>query len=206
MIKQVDLHRRQGINAKSRLLLLFLLIAPMFACQSVETPTADNESQRISFVSQLAPHYAVSAGKNTVSWKPDGSLIQGNEHIDADSYKRSLEDAIVATLKSKGYTFSEDTKQADLLVSYAAGLETELSDAEVTQRFGMIPGLQGQTSVDGKYEKGTIVVDIYDKLAGKSVWRGVVQGFANLELSPDERSRRLKNLMRQLMAEFPSML
>ena len=206
MIKQVDLHRRQGIIAESQLLLMLLLIVPMFACQSVETPLAGKETQRISFVSQLAPHYAVSAGKNTISWKPDSSFIEGNEHIDADSYKRSLEDAIVAALKSKGYTFSEDSQKADLLVSYAAGLEAELSDAEVTQRFGMIPGLQGQASVDGKYEKGTIVVDIYDKLAGKSVWRGVVQGFANLKLSSDERSRRLKNVMRQLMAEFPSML
>jgi len=206
MNDRIDLHSRQGISANYWLMVLLILIMPIAACQSIESPATGNETQRISFVSQLAPHYAVSAGKNTVSWKPDGSFIQGNDRIDEDNYKRLLEDAIVATLKSKGYTFSDDNKQAQLLVSYAAGLESELSDAEITQRFGMIPGLQGKGSVDGKYEKGTIVVDIYDKHTGKSVWRGVVQGFADLKLSSGERSQRLKTTIRQLMAEFPSML
>lgn len=206
MYKQIDLRSHHGFGLEGRLLLLLLLVMSMCACQSVETPAPGSDVQRVSFVSHLAPHYAVSAGKNTVSWKPDSSFIQSNEHIDADNYKKLLEDAIVSTLKSKGYTFSEDPQKADLLISYAAGLETELSDAEITQRFGMLPGLQGQTSVQGKYEKGTIVVDIYDKQAGKSAWRGVVQGFADLKLSPSERSQRLKSLLRQLMAEFPSML
>ncbi|WP_455223220.1 DUF4136 domain-containing protein [Kaarinaea lacus] len=195
-----------GFTSNSRLIMLFMLLTLLLACQTEQTTTPDDESQRLAFVSYLDSHFAVSASKNTVSWKPESSFIHANERINAESYKQILEDAIIITLKNKGYLFSDDPQQGDLLISYAAGLETELSDKEITQRFGMIPGLQGQKPGQDKYEKGTIILDIYDRRANKSVWRGVVQGFADMQLSPAERSKRLKNVLRQLMAEFPAML
>jgi hypothetical protein len=193
-------------EVKRRLKIFYLLLLSLAACQTVETPPQGKQTQRIAMVSHLDSAYAISASKNTISWKPDSSFILANERIDADSYKRLLEDAIVVTLRNKGYTLSNDPAQAALLVSYAAGLETELSDREITRRFGMIPGLQGVTQDEDKYEKGTIIVDVFDKSANKSIWRGVVQGFADLELSPAERSQRLKQIMQQLMSEFPGML
>ncbi len=186
--------------------MLPLMLASISGCQTVETGLQSNETQRVAIVSHLDSNYAISASKHTVSWKPDSSFIQAGERIDVASYKQLLEDAIVVTLKNKGYSFSDDPQLGDLLVSYAAGLETELSDNEITLRFGMIPGLQGQTPDQDKYEKGTIIVDIFDKNTNKSVWRGVIQGFADLNLTRGERSKRLENTMQQLMAEFPGML
>jgi len=186
--------------------ILLLSLMPLAACQTVETPEHGTETQRVAMVSHLDSGYAISASKNTISWKPDSSFIHANERIDGESYRRLLEEAIIVTLKNKGYAFSTDPQQGDLLVSYAAGLETELSDQEITQRFGMIPGLGGKTPNQDKYEKGTIIVDIFDRKDNKSVWRGVVQGFADLKISPAERSQRLRNIMQQLMTEFPGML
>ena len=70
----------------------------------------------------------------------------------------------------------------------------------------MNPGLQGKSSKLDQYEKGTIIVDILDTSTNKSVWRGVVQGYADMNLSRAERGKRMESIMQQLLAEFPAIL
>ena len=187
-------------------LVLLVLLLMIGACQTVEEPGQSSDKKRLAMVSHFDSRYTISASKNTFAWKPDSSFVLANERIEPDAFKPLIENAIMMALKNKGYKANKSVGNADLLVSYAAGLETELSDKEITRRFGMIPGLQGNTTNPEKYEKGTIIVDIFDKSTNKSVWRGVVQGFANLEMSQAERSKRLENIMHQLLAEFPAIL
>lgn len=190
----------------TRSLVLTVLTLMIGACQTVEESEQGSDTKRLAMVSHFDSTYTISASKNTFTWKPDGSFLLASERINTDEFKPLLENAIMMALKNKGYKFDNSVDDSDLLVSYAAGLETELSDKEVTRRFGMIPGLPGNTASQEKFEKGTIIVDIFDKTTNKSVWRGVVQGFANLKLSRAERGKRLERIMRQLLGEFPAIL
>jgi len=187
-------------------LVLIVLVLMIGGCQTVEESEQSSDTKRLAMVSHFDSRYTISASKNTFAWKADSSFVLASERIKPDEFKPLIENAIIVSLKNKGYKFGKNADNSDLLVSYAAGLETELSDKEITRRFGMIPGLQGKSSDKDKYEKGTIIVDIYDKSTNKSVWRGVVQGFADLNLSRAERSKRLERIMQQLLAEFPAIL
>ena len=187
------------------LVLLFLLLM-LGACQTVDESSQSSNTKRLAMVSHFDSKYIISASKNTFAWKPDSSFVLASDQIKPDDFKPLIENAIVVALKNKGYKLGNNVASSDLLVSYAAGLETELSDKEITRRFGMIPGLQGKSTNPEKYEKGTIIVNIFDKSTNKSVWRGVVQGFADLKMSRAERSKRLERIMQQLLAEFPAIL
>ncbi|WP_455201397.1 DUF4136 domain-containing protein [Kaarinaea lacus] len=189
-----------------RALVLTILLILITGCQTTEAPEQSSDAKRLAMVSYFDSGYTISASKNSFAWKPDSSFVLASERIDSGEFKPLIENAIKVTLKNKGYKFGDNYENSDLLVSYAAGLETELSDKEVTRRFGMIPGLQGNAANMDKYEKGTIIVDIFDKSTNKSVWRGVIQGFADLKLSRAERSKRLESVMQQLLAEFPAIL
>ncbi len=189
-----------------RLLIPVLLLAIVAACQTINEQGDSSHKQRLAMVSNFDSSYTVAASKNTVTWKPDASFVRGSERIKPDTYKPVIEFAIEKALKIKGYKFGNNFKESDLLVSYAAGLEMQLSDEEIIQRFGMMPGLQGSASKQDNYQKGTIIVDIYDRNTNKSVWRGVVQGYTDLGLSRADRSKRMENIMQQLLAEFPAIL
>lgn len=190
----------------TRFLILLILLLMIAACQTVEESAQSSDAKRLAMVSHFDSTYTISASKNTFSWKPDSSIVLASERVAPDDFKPLIENAIVVALKNKGYKLGNNAESSDLLVSYAAGLETELSDKEITRRFGMIPGLQGKSTNPEKYEKGTIIVNIFDKSTNKSVWRGVVQGFADLKMSRAERSKRLERIMQQLLAEFPAIL
>ncbi|MEJ2179028.1 MAG: DUF4136 domain-containing protein [Gammaproteobacteria bacterium] len=192
------------ITTKSLFILFLSLMTG--ACQTVDESSQATNTKRLAMVSHFDSKYIISASKNTFAWKADSSFVLASEHIKPGEFKPLIENAITVALKNKGYKFSQDVDNSDLLVSYAAGLEEELSDKEITRRFGMIPGLQGNSANQDKYEKGTIIVDIFDKSTNRSVWRGVVQGFADLKMSRTERSKRLENIMWQLLAEFPAIL
>ena len=190
----------------SRILIFALVVMSNLAsCQStpVESP---QPPQRVAMVSVTDSSYTMSASKNLVSWKAGGSYIAPSERISADIMKPLIESAISNALQAKGYQFVSDPDKAQLLVSYVAGLETELSDADITQRFGVMPGFQAKNPDKAQYEKGSIIVDIVDVGAGKSVWRGAIQGFASVELSDDERRKRLEKIMSELIAQFPGLL
>ena len=188
----------------SLIIVALILLVP--ACQTVDEPAKNSDAKRLAMVSHFDSTYTISASKNTFTWKPDSSLVLASERIDPDEFTPLIENAIVVALQNKGYKLERSEGNSDLLVAYAAGLETELSDKEITRRFGMIPGLQGKSTNKDKYEKGTIIVDIFDKSTNRSVWRGVVQGFADLNMSKAERSKRLEKVMQQLLAEFPAIL
>ena len=182
-----------------------VLLLTFAGCQTVEESGQVSKAKRLAMVSHFDSRYSISASKNSFSWKPDSSFILASENIKPDTFKPVIENAIILALQNKGYQFTKESN-TDLQVSYAAGLEAELSDKDIVKRFGMNPGLQGKSSKLDQYEKGTIIVDILDTSTNKSVWRGVVQGYADMNLSRAERGKRMESIMQQLLAEFPAIL
>lgn len=187
------------------LILYVFLLVNVAGCQTtVEEP--GNQLQRVAMVSILDSSYAMSASKNVVSWKPNGSYLVPSDRIKTDTLKPIIDSAISKALQNRGYQFVSDSGNAQLLVSYIAALETELSDDDITRRFGVMPGFRVKNPDEEKYAKGTIIVDIMDVNLGKSVWRGAIQGFASIELSQEERHKRIDKIMSDLIGQFPAIL
>ena len=107
-------------------------------------------------------------------------------------------------MTSKGYEYTWRSRQADLQVGYVVILDGALSDKELNSRYGIQPSLNLQAPDSVRYEKGTLVIDITDRKTGRSVWRGALQGFADLHLSKEDRQDRLNDMVRFMLARFPA--
>ena len=148
----------------------------------------------------------MSASKNVVGWKPNSGHVLPSEKINIQSFEPMLKNAIIDVLQKKGYSYNQSPEQGKLLISYMVALESELSDEEIVQRFGLMPGFSIKNPDANQYQKGTIIVDIYDTTINTTIWRGAVQGFAYAELSASDRRKRVTAIMKELFSQFPSLL
>jgi hypothetical protein len=53
-----------------------------------------------------------------------------------------LKQAIEQEMQNKGYTQIADAGQADLNISFMAALESSMGDAEIAQKYGLVPRSQ----------------------------------------------------------------
>jgi len=125
----------------------------------------------------------------------------GNMPMDA-----LLQEAIVTTLQGKGYRYSPAPGEGDLVINYQIALDTPQADRE---QAGMHPGqLQPSLNINspdpGKYEKGTLVIELTERATGLTAWRSALQGFANLELGEAARRQRLGLMVDRMLAGVPA--
>jgi hypothetical protein len=71
-----------------------------------------------------------------------------------------LKQAIEQEMQNKGYTQIADAGQADLNISFMAALESSMGDAEIAQKYGLVPGLMVNHVDKDLYEKGTLIFDV----------------------------------------------
>jgi hypothetical protein len=79
-----------------------------------------------------------------------------------------------------------------------------LSDQEINDRYGIQPSLSLPAPDAGRYEKGTLVIDIIDAKTGRTAWRSALQGYADLKISREERQDRLDDMIMFMLARFPA--
>lgn len=109
-------------------------------------------------------------------------------------------DAISASLTEKGYVKNQSDKKetAKFNVVFGVALTKDLSDQTISEKFGVMPGLQ----VHDNLEKGSFLIYIEDVATGQKVWRGAIQGFVHKELSEKERAERVPYIVNKLMSQF----
>jgi hypothetical protein len=117
-----------------------------------------------------------------------------------------LQDAIIATLQGKGYRYSEVPGEGDLIVGYQVALDEPGADRELPQTGSdaLQPSLNLVSPEPGKYEKGTLSIEVTEKQTGLTAWRSVLQGFANLQLSDAERRQRIGLMVDRMLAGVPA--
>jgi hypothetical protein len=130
--------------------------------------------------------------------------IRSDPHEDGSPDRETLENAIVNAMSKKGYEYKRRARQGDLQIGYVVVLDGAMSDKEINERYGIQPSLDLQAPDDVRYEKGTLVIDITDRDAGRSVWRGALQGFADARLSKKDRQERLNEMVMFMLARFPA--
>jgi Domain of unknown function (DUF4136) len=138
------------------------------------------------------------------SWAPRMKEIHGDPHEAEVLDKETLENAISNALQKKGYEYTWRAGLADLRVGYLVVMNGVLSGKEINDRFGIQPGLNLQAPDTVRYEKGTLVIDIIDMKTGRTAWRGALQGFADLEISKEDRQERFDDMVMFMLARFPA--
>jgi hypothetical protein len=138
------------------------------------------------------------------TWAPRMQEIRSDPHEAEVTDKETLENAISNALQKKGYAYTWRAGLADLRVGYLVVMNGALSGKEINDRYGIQPGLNLQAPDTVRYEKGTLVIDIIDVKTGRTAWRGALQGFADLEISREDRQERLNDMVMFMLTRFPA--
>lgn len=121
------------------------------------------------------------------------SMTEEQERIAYDVYGRE----IIKFFKDKDFEYTPNAKP-DFYIGYGLGLEADLDDKQITQKFGVLPGLKATNDL----EKGSFIIYIEDRVMAKPVWRGAVQGFIQEEHSAQEREQRAMFVVSTALRSF----
>ena len=177
---------------------IFLLI--VFLCLSI---TANSQENKYAVISVSNPDIKVLSTK-VFSWKERSRFVYDDERLGEFPLESRFQNDIKNKLTSNGFTFTESTQNASILVGYVLALESSLSDMDINNLYGLNPGFMDKEKENNKnkYEKGTIVIDIIEARTNRMIWRGAIQGMAEFGVSDKEREERLSNVVNILLDEF----
>jgi hypothetical protein len=184
-------------------LVLVLLLPGCGQQQSAMSRAIRVQPMPFTVVSTMDPMADVSSAAS-FTWSPRMREIHSDPHEGDVPDKEALENAISTALRKKGYEYTWRGGLADLRVGYLVIMDGALSGKEINDRYGIQPGLNLQAPDSAHYEKGTLVIDIIDMKTGRTVWRGALQGFADLEVSKKDRQERLDDMVMFMLARFPA--
>lgn len=176
--------------------LIFFLLCSLTACTS-SSPAPPVGG---TFSSVQAPGLAFPSG-TAFSWAPSTSLLGKEPRLDGEALDALLRESIEAALTARDYRIVDGAAQYS--VGFVAALEGALSDADIDKHFGINPGLPSTGQQGPAYEKGTIIIDVADTDAHKSLWRSAMQGYVNLDLPAGERNERIKRVVNMMFSSFP---
>ncbi len=179
------------------LALLFLLVT---ACSVTEEKAPQPKiTATTSVVSSFFSAKRYIAGQR-FAWMPGAERYFEDPRIKDQSIKPILENAIQQTLGNAGYQYVQNPQQADFLVGYLVALESELDDQAIAKLYGNAPGLPLQSTAN--YEKGTLVIDIVDRVTKQSVWRGALQAAVTFDVEPSLRQQRVTTAVETVLNNF----
>ena len=138
------------------------------------------------------------------AWLSSAINLYKDERLDSATIQYSIEKNIKANLVEMGYAFVEAESAADYKIAYTAALESSLDDTAILRRFGLVPGNMSIPEDNPSYEKGTLLVYVFDKRTGDVIWRSAVQAAVDFSLDEDERRARIEPIIRDMFRTMPT--
>jgi hypothetical protein len=160
------------------------------------------ELMRSSAVVVTQPEFSAIKLK-VFSWADKHADISEGLKKSDFSVSALIDTAIKSALEKKAYTF-EKSKKNSMLIMYHASLASEINDIALTLKYGLSPGLRGNSAEAKEHERGTLVVDIIDPQLKKVVWRGAVEVFTGIEDTKEGRQNRVNGLLVELFSSLAS--
>lgn len=154
-----------------------------------------------SVVSTSAPDFAPQRGE-TVAWRDSITVHAPAGQPVSDTVVADLKAKIDTQLVAKGYAFSPAGSQPDYLIHGVIVLGNDLNEHQLRDVLGFEPGLVAHSQ---NYEKGSLLLMLVDPNKFTTDWRGVVQVFTSLELTPEERDQRFDYIIRSLLRPLPDL-
>jgi hypothetical protein len=136
----------------------------------------------------------------TYGWL-DGSTQRGDvDQLTAERIVRAVD----AELAARGFAKAE--AKPDFLIHYLASVAQRIESrpTTVSAGYGWRHGYAGVASNEiDTYDEGTLVLDVIDPATKNLLWRGTAKAAVQANRTPDEREARIREVVRQILAQFP---
>jgi hypothetical protein len=137
------------------------------------------------------------------AWLSGAINLYRDERLDSTTIQYLIEKNIKANLVEMGYSFVEFESAADYKIAYTAALESSLDDTAILRRYGLVPGNMNIPENNPSYEKGTLLIYVFDNITGNVIWRSAVQAAVDFSLDESERKARLEPIIRDMFRTMP---
>ena len=184
--------------------LLMLGALMMSACVTTEDQ-AQQTGVKIdpSIIAVSTPGAEIPQGAS-FAWLPKAINLYKDERLDSSTIQYLAEKSIKSNLASMGFQFVESESAADYSIAYTAALESSLDDTAILRRFGLVPGNMRIPQGDPMYEKGTLLIYVFDNRTSEVIWRSAVQAAVDFSLETQERKERLEPIIRDMFRSLPT--
>ena len=172
-----------------RILAALILVLSISACVQVQNDIAPAESQLV-ISSSFERDISLDAN-STYAFTP----LQKSENLPVVN---DITDEIEMYLNAKGYKQVSANEQPTFHIGFILEHEDDLSDEELSETFGLNPGLPDLPNLD----KGTLLMFVLDGDNQSFVWRGAAQGFIIKDTTEEERDYRLKTIVHSMLNQF----
>ncbi|VAW63812.1 hypothetical protein MNBD_GAMMA08-3072 [hydrothermal vent metagenome] len=139
----------------------------------------------------------------TYSWAENHADVSAEFKKSKFSVAELIDKAIINALNKKSYKY-KSAKSEKMLIQYHVLQASEMSNTALTIKYGLSPGLQGNSDEAKARERGVLIVDIIDSEIKKVVWRGAVEVFIGLEDTQVGRQQRVNGILLELFIGIPS--
>jgi hypothetical protein len=187
-----------------RVVFLMLASLMMSACVTTEDQ-AQQAGVKIdpSFLAVSTPGVKIVQGAS-FAWLPKAINLYKDERLDSTTIQYLVEKNIKSNLADMGFRFVESESVADYTIAYTAALESSLDDTAILRRFGLVPGNMRIPQGDPMYEKGTLLIYVFDNRTSEVIWRSAVQAAVDFSLETQERKERLEPIIRDMFRSLPT--
>ncbi|QFU77152.1 DUF4136 domain-containing protein [Halioglobus maricola] len=163
--------------------------------------------------------YDFTKVRNIALYKGSGQVSGDNPLQLSDFQKERIDDALMDTLRMKGFNVVDDASQADMLLTWHLGTQdktdvrTYETPASMSAGYGRYGGYNRYSMYNcwnctntevrvSNYTEGTFIIDMIDPELRKSVWRSVTQSKLKGKKDEDEPGE-INEAAQRVLAEFP---
>lgn len=157
-----------------------------------------NDLAASSLITFSAPGFYLASG-STFRWRSDLVYLFDDVRERPENVKPFLQQEIQGYLESRNCEFPAEATSAKYGLLAVVVLGDGLTATEVLKQFKLTPSFKASR----KYEKGTVVVAIYDASDDVVLWRGAIQANVDLEMPPEQRRLLVRNNVRKLLDSIP---
>ena len=174
------------------------------ACVTTEDQTQQTDLKiEPSIIAVSTPGIKIAQGAS-FAWLPKAINLYKDERLDSTTIQYLVEKNIKSNITDMGFRFVESESAADYTIAYTAALESSLDDAAILSRFGLVPGNMRIPQDDPLYEKGTLLIYVFDNRISEVIWRSAVQAAVDFSLDTQERKERLEPIIRDMFRSLPT--
>lgn len=193
----------------SKILMPFLLILSISACTVHDAPefqTATAPEDRITIVATGELDF-LGRGQQTFGLHPQFAKVRVDEESSIEAVQKQMSSAIQSAMQAKGYRYVPAGEPAQLLIGFGVALGDSMSDAEILNKVGLVPGVSEQGIDMGQYAKGSVLLLVFSGEDAVPSWRVLAQGFTELSqrpsIAPKQDNQRLDRVVAKMLASMP---
>jgi hypothetical protein len=146
------------------------------------------------------------AALRSYAWLPSRREPPADPRLDSSLLTTRIERAIDSSMRAKGFT-KVAAEEADFFVTFHIGIDQKVDVTTIPSTYGYYGRWGGyyggtETRVD-QYEEGTLLIDFIDRGEENLLWRGSGQSRISEHRSPEDREKRVREVVEAILGKFP---